>query len=233
MIGISLPSVCRELESGCTRGTMSPIMRYYIETDGRVYLVRRDDELDLPTAAEIPFPIAEVAPLATDIPVTFAVPQLPRFPRAWPNKDELASAAGVTPLVRAAVHASMPRVVMEGLCVQSGKILLVNASRGLTKGLWSLPGGFLRYGETPADGLVREVREELRVNAEITELVDVRAKVGVESRLHWVMLFYRITIDGTPDPDPDEIAAAQFFPLAQAQELLHGPLMRAVVAGLQ
>ncbi len=208
-------------------------MRYYVETDGRVYLVRREEGLDLPTAVELPFPITEVAPLATDIPVMFATPQLSRFPREWPSKDDLASIAGVTPLVRAAVHASMPRVVMEGLCVQSGKILLVNASRGLTKGMWSLPGGFLRYGETPADGLVREVREELHVNAMITELIDAQAKIGVESRLHWVMFFYRITIDGTPDPDPDEIAEARFFPLAQAPELVHGSLMRAVVAELQ
>ncbi len=214
-------------------GTMNPIMYYYIETDGRVYLVRREKGLDLPTAAEIPFPITAVAPLATDTPVIFATPQLPRFPREWPNKDDLASIAGVTPLVRAAVHASMPRVVMEGLCVRSGRILLVNASRGLTKGMWSLPGGFLRYGETPADGLVREVREELRVNATITKLVDVRAKLGTESRLHWVMLFYRITIDSTPNPDPDEIAAARFFPIPEAAELINDSLMRTVVAGLQ
>ena len=208
-------------------------MRYYIETDGKVFLVERDGVLDLPGKEEIPFSIEEIAPLATAIPVTFAVPHLPRFPREWHGKDELASLSGVAPLVRAAVHASMSRVVVEGLCVQSGKILLVNASRGLTKGMWSLPGGFLRYGETPADGLTREVREELRVNARIDELFDVRAKIGDKSRLHWVMLFYRITIDGVPNPDPDEIAEARFFPLAQAVELLHGPLMRAVVAALQ
>ncbi len=208
-------------------------MRYYIETDGKVFLVERDGVLDLPGKEEVPFPIEEVAPLAAATPVTFAVPHLPRFPREWHGKDELASLPGVSPLVRAAVHASMPRVVMEGLCVQSGKILLVNESRGLTKGMWSLPGGFLRYGEVPVDGLVREIREELRVNATIDELFDARAMIGDKSRLHWVVLFYRITIDGIPNPDPDEIAQAQFFPLAQAVKLLHGPLMRSVVASLQ
>lgn len=208
-------------------------MRYYIETDGKVFLVERDGVLDLPQKEEIPFPIEEVAPLATNTPATFVTPQLPRFPREWPSKDELASLPHVSSLVREAIHASMPRVVMEGLCVQSGKILLVNESRGLTKGMWSLPGGFLRYGETPSDGLVREIREELRVNATIDELFDVRAMIGDKSRLHWVILFYRITIDGKPNPDPDEIAQAQFFPLAQAVKLLRGPLMRSVVASLQ
>jgi len=207
-------------------------MRYYIETDGRVFLVNRGGTFGLPARDEIPFPIEEIAPLATDPPVMFATPQLPRFPREWPSKDELASTNAATPLIRAAVHASMPRVVVEGIAIQDGNVLLVKGSRGLTEGRWSLPGGFVRFGESPAAGLVREVREELRVEASIDELVDVRAKLGEISRLHWIMVFYRITIDGAPNPDPDEIAEARFFPLEEAKELVSDSLMRAVLSSL-
>jgi len=207
--------------------------RYYIETDGKVFLVEREGVLDLPGEGEIPFPIEEIAPLATDIPTVFAVPKISRFPREWPGKDSLAHRSDVSPLVRRAVHATMPRVVVEGIAVRDGSVLLVKGSRGFTEGLWSLPGGFVRFGESPAEGLVREVREELRVNASIDELIDVRAKLGEKSRLHWIMLFYRITIDGTPDPDPDEIAEARFFPLDEAGDLVCDSLMRAVVSSLQ
>ena len=205
-------------------------MRYYIETDGRVFLVNRDGILDLPVKEEIPFPIEEIAPLATSEPVVFAVPKLPRFPREWLGKDALAHIPGVSSRVRAAVHATMPRVVVDGIAIREGKILLVKGSRGLTKGLWSLPGGFVRFGESPAEGLMREVREELRVNASIGELIDVRAKLGEWSLLHWIMHFYRIEIDAEPNPDPDEIEEARFFPLEDGVGLICDPLMREVVA---
>lgn len=207
--------------------------RYYIETDGKVFLVEREGVLDLPDKGEIPFPIKEIAPLATSVPVVFAVPKLPRFPRDWLGKDALASLPEVSSLVREAIHASMPRVVVEGIALKEEEVLLVKASRGLTEGLWSLPGGFVRFGESPAEGLIREVHEELRVDASIDKLIDVRAKLGEESRLHWIMLFYRITIDGAPDPDPDEIAEARFFPLDEAKGLVCDSLMRAVVSSLQ
>ncbi len=208
--------------------------RYYIETDGRVFLVEHAGVLDLPDEGEVPFPIDEIAPLATDPPAVFAVPRISRFPREWPGKDALVHRADVSPLVRKAVHATMPRVVVEGIAIRDGgDILLVKGSRGFTAGLWSLPGGFVRFGESPAEGLIREVREELRVEAAIDELIDVRAKLGEESRLHWIMLFYRITLGGTPDPDPDEIAEARFFPLDEARGLVCDSLMRAVISSLQ
>jgi ADP-ribose pyrophosphatase YjhB (NUDIX family) len=126
----------------------------------------------------------------------------------------------------------MPRVVVEGINSKEGKILLVRGSRGLTKGIWSLPGGFLRFGETPEQGLVREFGEELGVVAQIERLFCVRAKLGVNSRLHWIMIFYQISISGKLSPDPDEIAEARYFPLPGAKELLSDKSMQDVVASL-
>ncbi|MCD6495428.1 NUDIX hydrolase [Candidatus Bipolaricaulota bacterium] len=108
-------------------------------------------------------------------------------------------------------------------------ILLVKGSRGLTEGRWSLPGGFLRFGEGPQEGLLREMREELRVEGRIKSFLDVRAKLGETSRLHWIMLFYRISLSGVLDPDPDEIAEARYFPLQQAATLVSDGLMRQVL----
>jgi ADP-ribose pyrophosphatase YjhB (NUDIX family) len=204
-------------------------MRYYIETDGRIYLIERDGLLDLPKREEIPFSVTEIASLSTSEPVVFCDPQLPRHPREWPGKDEIASAPGVAPLVREAIHAGMPRVVVEGICPKEGKILLVKGSRGLTKGRWSLPGGFLRFGETPQQGLLREIREELGLTGRIESLLDIKGKLGSESRLHWIMVFYRVFLEGDPRPDPDEIAEARYFPVVEASELVLDSLMREVI----
>jgi len=204
-------------------------MRYYLESDGKVFTIERGGSLDLPQRSEIPFGFDEIAPLATSEPVMFCVPHLSRHPREWLGKDELASHAHASRLVREAIHSTMHRVVVEAICIDRGEILLVKGSRGLTEGRWSLPGGFLRFGEGPQEGLLREMREELRVEGHIESLLDVRAKLGETSRLHWMMLFYRISLSGTLDPDPDEIADARYFPLQEAADQLSDGLMRQVI----
>ena len=54
-------------------------------------------------------------------------------------------------------------VIARGVCVQGEKILLCKAKAGATT---YLPGGHVEFGETGRQALVREVKEELGVDAE-------------------------------------------------------------------
>ena len=54
-------------------------------------------------------------------------------------------------------------VIARGVCVQDGKILLCRAKGGATT---YLPGGHIEFGETGRQALVREVKEEIGVDAE-------------------------------------------------------------------
>ncbi|MBQ6914692.1 MAG: NUDIX domain-containing protein [Kiritimatiellae bacterium] len=54
-------------------------------------------------------------------------------------------------------------VIARGVCVQDGKILLCKAKGGATT---YLPGGHIEFAETGRQALVREVKEELGVDAE-------------------------------------------------------------------
>jgi ADP-ribose pyrophosphatase YjhB (NUDIX family) len=204
-------------------------MRYYVETDGRIYLVRQNGTLDLPRPEQIPFAVERVAPLPADDETWFCVPRLEHHPHDWPSKDEVQGLPNVTSRVLTAVHATMPRVVVEAICLREGQILLVKGSRGLTQGRWSLPGGFLRFGETPEEGVLREVREEVGAEADLLECVGLHSKLGSFSRLHWIMLFYRIALHGAPVPNPDEIAEARFFPIEEATSLLDDSAMAEAV----
>lgn len=206
--------------------------RYYVESDGRIFLVHRGETRDLPSPDEIPFDVEPIAPLRTTKPVWFSVPRLDGHPRDWPSKDDVPWMPDVTPLVREAVHASMPRVVVEGVCLRQGRILLVKGNRGLTKDRWTLPGGFLRFGESPRDGVLRELREETGVDGKVEELIDVRSRLGRHTCLHWLMLFYRIRIDGEPEPNPDEIAEARFVDLDEARTLVSDELMRHTIESI-
>lgn len=59
-------------------------------------------------------------------------------------------------------------MVVAGVIQWEGKLLVCQRRRGDTFGLmWEFPGGKLQAGETPAQGLARELREELGVDAEV------------------------------------------------------------------
>ncbi len=201
-------------------------MRCYVESDGRIYLVRRKGLLDLPTPDELPFPFVRVAPLVIgDEETWFCVPELAEHPNQWPSKDDVDRLLDVESRVRSAVHATMPRVVVEGICIEGDSILLVKGSRGLNTGRWSLPGGFLRFAETPEEGVLREVREEVGAEAQILRFAGVHGKMGQKTGLHWIMLFYRIALLGEPKPDLDEIAEARYVSVEEAPGMLHDPVM--------
>jgi ADP-ribose pyrophosphatase YjhB (NUDIX family) len=85
-------------------------------------------------------------------------------------------------------------------------------------GDWTLPGGIMEPGESPADAAVREVWEEARVIADLTHLVGVVGGPGCETqyrngdRIAWVATIFGARVaEGTPVPDGVETQAAAFF----------------------
>ncbi len=204
-------------------------MYLYLETDGRVYTVRRGGRLTLPRVGDpIPFPYEILYELPWgEEGVALGVPRLGRYPADWIGKDEVPSRRDVAPILREAVHRTLPRAVAEGIIERGDEVLLVKASRGLTAGLWSLPGGFLAFGESPEEAVRREVEEELRVGCTVGELLGVRTKVGEHTGLHWIIFFFAVELHGEPRPDPDEIAEARFFPKGKAATALADGTMAA------
>ncbi|MBN1859694.1 NUDIX hydrolase [Candidatus Bipolaricaulota bacterium] len=205
-------------------------MNYYAETDGHVFLVKRGGLWKLPMEDELPFSYQAIAPLPTTPHSLFVVPALAHHPENWPCKDDLPQRSDVDPLVKQAIHATMPRVVVEAVCRDGeGNILLAKSSRGLSENRWSLPGGFLRFGESPADGIRREIGEELQCGCVIGRLIRAEGRIGSSVPLHWIMLFYQISLTGEPTPDPDEIAEIQWFAAPEAAFRLGEGLMQRVV----
>lgn len=64
-------------------------------------------------------------------------------------------------------HPEGPAVGVGGIVRDgAGRVLLVQRGRDPGRGTWSFPGGHLRWGETLADGVRREVREETGLRVE-------------------------------------------------------------------
>lgn len=205
----------------------------YAEADGMVYLVERDGQLTFPTRDEAPFDLNRQVEMEVDgTEILFAIPDVDEYPTHWAHKDEIPARDDVDPLVRRAVNATLTREV-SGAVLHRGdpleEILMVKSSRGFTKGMWNVPGGFLTYGETPRESVVREVKEETNLEAEVERLLGVYSeRFGTTYYMRGFM--YRARhVGGDLDLNPSEIADAEWFPLEEAREITHNPFASAAM----
>jgi 8-oxo-dGTP diphosphatase len=89
---------------------------------------------------------------------------------------------------------------------------------------WSLPGGLLDRRETPAEGLRREMREEVGIDIELCGEPVVIVDLG--SQL--VEFFYRGRLASGVRPEDVAVGSAEieevgWFTRAEALDMVHGP----------
>lgn len=85
-----------------------------------------------------------------------------------------------------------------------GKIILIKRKNPPYKGSWALPGGFVEYGETVEEAVIREVKEETGVKIEIQDLLGVYSDPARDPRGHMVTVcFMAIKTEGGLKADTD------------------------------
>jgi ADP-ribose pyrophosphatase YjhB (NUDIX family) len=113
-----------------------------------------------------------------------------------------------------------PKVDVRGVVFRDEKILLV---RERSDGLWTLPGGWADVGESPADNVVREVREETGFETRVTKLLALfdRALHPHEPPFpfHVYKIFLRCEITGGVAQQSSETSEVAFFGEAELPEL--------------
>ena len=70
-----------------------------------------------------------------------------------------------------------PKVDVRGALIEHGRILLV---REKSDGCWTLPGGYADVGLSPAENVIKEIREEAGIAVSATRLYSVRHKAKRE-----------------------------------------------------
>jgi ADP-ribose pyrophosphatase YjhB (NUDIX family) len=94
------------------------------------------------------------------------------------------------------------------------RILLIERGGEPLKGWWSLPGGVLETGETLADGVRREVREETGLIVEPEQMIEVFERImrDAEGRpeYHYVLIDYICRITGGTLNPADDCADARW-----------------------
>jgi 8-oxo-dGTP diphosphatase len=101
--------------------------------------------------------------------------------------------------------------------VSAGHVLVIR--RGpevLNPGYWALPSGRVEPGESQAQALVREAREELGLTVKpVAKVWECDTDDGAY-RLHW---WLADAVDGELAPDPGEVAEARWVPPSEFRRL--------------
>lgn len=123
------------------------------------------------------------------------------------------------PVRRRLVAAVTPGFTVGAVCaLQHGDTLLF--LRQPHREGWSLPGGLLDRGESPADGVVREVREETGLRIE----VGLPLTTQVNAAVRRVDVIYRVRVDERPHVEPGgEARDARWLRPGEVLEDADGP----------
>lgn len=85
------------------------------------------------------------------------------------------------------VHYFNPKIVVGSVCTLGDRLLLCRRAIPPSRGLWTIPAGYLELGETAEEGAVREAWEEARATIAIEGLIAVYSI----KRIDQVQLLYR------------------------------------------
>ena len=90
----------------------------------------------------------------------------------------------------------------------AGEIVLLKRGFDPGKDLWTFPGGFVDLGESVEEAARREVREEIEVDVELTDVVGVYSRS--DDRV--VLIVFAAKIQDEPQTTPEALQVEAFAP---------------------
>lgn len=101
-----------------------------------------------------------------------------------------------------------------------GEWLVVQKRYGGLNGKWSLPAGFVEGTETVDQAVLREIKEETGIDAQVVQLIGFRSGVIKEKISDNMAIFFLHPLDPeqVPDPQLDELYEARWMTPEQLLE---------------
>ncbi|HET9717288.1 MAG TPA: NUDIX hydrolase [Pseudolabrys sp.] len=92
------------------------------------------------------------------------------------------------------IYPQRPYLAVSAAILREGKVLIVRRARNPAMNLYTLPGGIVETGESLADAVVREVREETSLSIEPLGLAGYREVIAADDegriKRHFVILCF-------------------------------------------
>jgi ADP-ribose pyrophosphatase YjhB (NUDIX family) len=115
-----------------------------------------------------------------------------------------------------------PILGVGAIVIDNGRVLLVERGREPLLGYWSLPGGVLEVGETLADGVLRETREETGLEVELISVVEIFERIMRDAsgacEYHYVLVDYLCRPAGGALAPADDVSRVEWVERARLGE---------------
>ena len=112
-----------------------------------------------------------------------------------------------------------PSLTVDGIIKKEGKILLIERKNPPFKGMYAIPGGFVEYGETVENAVIREIEEETGLKTEIKRLVGVYSDPDRDPRGHTVSSVYHLNPFGGKLKEGSDAVDARYFKIDNLPDL--------------
>lgn len=112
-------------------------------------------------------------------------------------------------------YPATPIIGLGAIVWRGDRVLMIRRGQPPRQGIWSLPGGAQDLGETVADGIRREIREETGIEIELLGLVDVIDSIHRDPdgrvRYHYTIIDYAARwLAGEARPGDDALEVGWF-----------------------
>ena len=135
------------------------------------------------------------------------------------------------------LYPAYPLLAVSVAVFRGDRVLLATRTKPPFDGVFSLPGGLVETGESLAEAALRELREEVDVEAEIVGFNRHVESVGYDAdhrvRTHFVIASFVARWrggEGTPGPEAGEV---RWVRAAEIPDLRHTPQVVETVAAAQ
>lgn len=106
---------------------------------------------------------------------------------------------------------------MRALLEHNDKIFV---SRGIGDNVWEFPGGRMHIGEEPEQGLLRELKEELGIDAKVGTLFYTQTFMHMRDKTPQLMMVYHCTMyDQEIQIDPAEVEEFKWLSRSELKTL--------------
>jgi 8-oxo-dGTP diphosphatase len=78
-------------------------------------------------------------------------------------------------------YPELPIVGVGGVIIADDRVLLARRGSEPMRGQWSIPGGVLEVGESLAEGVMRELREETGLTVRVLDLIEALDRIFLDS----------------------------------------------------